>query len=240
MRFTLTAHTAANVHLAMRGRVRMAAAVATLATLAAAIPSSAAADPPTRITIVAVFDPVRFGEDAYVNGQLFGTAPAGQPVALEQSAPPFSAWAPVAQATTDAVGYYTFKLHPSQTMQYRTSSQGVPSERVVQVSVAPRIAFKATAAGRSSIRFSGTFAPALDGQSVAIQRRTRSGWKTVASARLHSGRTFQGRLRAHRATDLRAFYATDGAHMSASSRAVTAMPGAHAASARAAATIDRS
>ena len=44
----------------------------------------------------------------------------------------------MAQATADAVGYYTFKLHPSETMQYRTNSQGILSERVVQISVAPR------------------------------------------------------------------------------------------------------
>ena len=196
-----------------------------LAALAAAVPSTAAADPPTRITIVAVFDPIRYGENAYVNGQMFGTAQAGGTVTLEQSAPPFTDWAPVAQATADPVGYYSFKLRPSQTMQYRTNSQGVPSERVVQVSVAPRIAFRATAAGRSSIRFNGTFAPALAGQSIGIQRRTASGWKTVATARLRSGRTFAGRIRARRETTLRAFFATDGAHLTTRSRPATATPG---------------
>jgi hypothetical protein len=215
----------------MRLRLNVLAAIALLGA-----PATAAADPPTRITIVAAFDPLTYGENAYVNGQLFGTAQAGQLVGLEQSAPPFTDWAPVAQATADAAGYYSFKLRPSQTMQYRTGSHGVPSERVVQVSVAPRIAFKAAAAGNSSIRFSGTFAPALDGQSVAIQRRTTSGWKTVASVRLHSGKTFEGRVRAHRATQLRAFFTTDGAHLGAHSKTVPADPSAHAAGARAAAT----
>ena len=36
-------------------------------------------------------------------------------------------------------GYYSFELQPTQTMQYRTSSQGVASERAVQVSVRPRL-----------------------------------------------------------------------------------------------------
>jgi hypothetical protein len=198
----------------------MATAVAALAALAGAVPSTAAADPPTRVTIVSVFDPLTYGENAYVNGQLFGIAQAAQTVALEQAPPPFTVWTPVAQVAADAAGYYSFKLKPAQTMQYRTSSQGVPSERVVQVSVAPRIGFKAAAAGRSSIRFSGTFAPALDGQSVAIQRRTAGGWKTVVTARLHGGKTFQGRLRAHRSTQLRAFFATDGARLNAHSKTV--------------------
>jgi hypothetical protein len=206
---------------------RKLAVVAALATLAAAAPSTAAADPPTRITIVSVFDPISYGENAYVNGQLFAGAPAGQIVGLEQSAPPFTEWTPVAQVTTDAAGYYSFKLHPSQTLRYRTNSQGVLSERTVKVSVAPRIALTATAAGRTSIRFSGTFAPALEGQSVAIQRRNANGsWTTVAHARLHDGRTFQGRIRARRPLALRAFFEDDGVHLASSSRSVRVVPGA--------------
>jgi hypothetical protein len=198
-----------------------AAAVATAAIFAASFPSAAAADPPTRITVVSVFDPIDYGENAYVNGQLFGITPAGQVVGLEQSAPPYTEWTPVAQVTTDANGYYSFKLHPSQTLQYRTNSQGVLSERTVKVSVAPRIAFKAMAAGNTSIRFSGTFAPALDGQSVAIQRRNSNGsWTTVATSRLHAGKTFQGRIRARHPLTLRAFFPADGAHLYASSKAV--------------------
>ena len=190
------------------------------------LPAAAQADPPARVTIGAVFDPITYGENAYVNGQLVGDAQGGQVVALEQSPPPFTEWTAVAQATTDAVGYYSFKLQPSQTLQYRTSSQGVPSETVAQVSVAPRVGLTASAAGKSSVRFSGTFAPALAGQSVAIQRRSRSGtWTTVANARLNDGRTFKGRLRAHRPVVLRAVFATDGAHLDAFSNSVRAVPG---------------
>jgi hypothetical protein len=211
--FTLTANSAAKVKLA---------AVAALAALAAAVPSTAAADPPARITIVAVFEPVTFGENAYVNGQLLGDAQAGQPVALEQSAPPFTEWAPVAQTTADAQGYYSFKLHPDQTLQYRTNSQGIFSERVVQVSVAPRISLKAAAVDATTIRFSGTFAPALADQTVTIQRLTpRGSWTKVTSARLRGGNTFAGRFRARHTTTLRAFFASDGAHRDAFSRAVT-------------------
>jgi hypothetical protein len=191
------------------------------------LPAAAQADPPTRVTIGAVFDPITYGENAYVNGQLFGEAQGGQLVALEQSAPPFTEWAAVAQATADAAGYYSFKLHPSQTLQYRTSSQGVPSEKVAQVSVVPRVSLSAAAAGKTSVRFSGKFAPALAGQSIAIQRRSRSGaWTTVANARLHGGKTFEGRLRAHTAVVLRAVFATDGMHMDAFSNSVRVVPGA--------------
>jgi hypothetical protein len=190
------------------------------------LPAAAQADPPTRVTIGAVFDPITYGENAYVNGQLIGDAQGGQLVALEQSAPPFTEWTAVAQGTTDPAGYYSFKLQPSQTLQYRTSSQGVPSEKVAQVNVAPRIRLTAAAAGKTSVRFSGTFAPALAGQSVAIQRRSRGGaWTTVAKAPLHDGKTFTGRLRLHKPVVLRALFATDGAHLFGVSNSVRAVPG---------------
>ena len=231
MRSTLTTLCVANVY----GVPRIAAALAALAISVAAVPATAAADPPTRITIVAVFDPIDYGENAYVNGQLIGEGQGGQPVALEQSAPPFTDWAPVAQAAADAQGYYSFKLHPTQTLQYRTSSQGLGSERVVQVSVAPRIRLKAEAVGRSSVRFSGTVAPALEGQTVAIQRRLASGsWSTVTNARLHDGKTFAGRFRTRKPTTLRAYFESDGAHADGYSNVVKVTPG-HSATATAAA-----
>jgi hypothetical protein len=196
-----------------------------LAAAALALPAVALADAPGRITIVAVFNPITYGETAYVNGQLLGDGQGGKPVALEQSAPPYTEWAAVAQTTTDYAGYYSFKLQPTQTMQYRTSAEGVPSERSVQVNLAPRMKLKASAAGRKAIRFSGTFAPGLDGQSVAIQRRASSGgWTTVVNAKLHGGKTFQGRLRATKPVLLRAFFASDGAHLAGVSNAVRAAP----------------
>ena len=201
------------------------AAVAALAALVATVPSTAQADPPTRITIVAVFNPIAYGQKSYVNGQLFGPTAAGQVVGLEQSAPPFVVWTPVAQATTDFDGYYSFELRPDQTLEYRTNSEGIGSERVVQISVAPRISFTAVPAGRSSVRFSGTFSPALADESIAIQRRTRRGWQTISRARLRAGRTFAGRLRMRNPATLRAFYAKSAAHLPAGSRAVTVRPG---------------
>jgi len=190
---------------------------------------AAAQTPPQRVTIVSVFNPILFGEDAYVNGQLIGDEQGGQTVALEESPFPFTTWAAVASTTTDQNGYYSFKLRPSLTTHYRTvpgSGPGMTSEREVPVEVAPRIALKAVSAGRSSIRFSGSFAPRHDGQSVAIQRQSRGGgWTTVASARLSRGISFGGRLRARRPVVLRAFFVSDGDHLTGYSRPVRAAPG---------------
>jgi hypothetical protein len=213
-----------------------AAAVIGAVMLALAPTPAAVADPPARITIVSVFDPVTYGENAYVNGQLLGDDQGGQLVALEQSPPPFTEWTPVLQATSDPMGYYSFKLHPTQTMQYRTSSQGAGSERVVQISVAPRIRLKAEAVNRTSVRYSGRFAPVLAGQSVTIQRRLPGGgWANVVNARLHGGSRFAGRFRARHSMSVRAFYAGDGAHTNAGSNVVKIARTGGAASARAAA-----
>jgi hypothetical protein len=211
--------------------------VAIAAVAFVAMAPAALADPPARITVVGVFNPITYGDNAFVNGQLIGNEQGGGLVVLEQASPPaFTDWTPVAQVNADPAGYYSFKLRPTQNMQYRTSSQGFGSERSVQVNVAPRVRFTAAASGRSSIRFSGSIAPAFADQSIEIQRRvTGGGWTRVASARLKGGRTFAGRIRAKRATELRAFYPSDGTRLNGVSRAVKVTVSASGATARAAA-----
>jgi hypothetical protein len=212
----------------MRLEVKLALGAAFLA---AAVPSTATADPPTRITVVSVFNPIGYGDNDYVNGQLLGadgkTGQPGELVTLEQANPPaFADWAAVAQATSDWDGYYSFKLHPNQTMQYRTNSQGIYSEQAVQVSVTPRIRLKASSAGRTSVRFSGTIAPAFADQSVEIQRQLpRGGWTRVTTARLKGGDVFSGRIRAHKTVQLRAFFAASPAYLAGVSNVVQVTPG---------------
>src|SRR3954453_2957686 len=59
MRKNFATHSVVNF---FRVRGRTAAVLAAVAIPVAAVPSTAAADPPARITIVAVFDPITFGE----------------------------------------------------------------------------------------------------------------------------------------------------------------------------------
>jgi hypothetical protein len=176
---------------------------------------------------VSVFDPITYGENAFVNGQLVGEEDqAGQIVTLQESPFPFTTWTDVATTTTDYLGYYSFKRHPAQTTRYRTAWQGqLTSEREVQAAVAPRIQLRAAPAGRNVIRYTGRFSPALPGQRVALQRQAASGaWTTIATPALRSGLRFQGRLRARSAVVLRAFFATDGAHLDGFSNAVRVVP----------------
>jgi hypothetical protein len=200
------------------------ATLAALATMVAAVPPTASAVPPRRVAIIALFNPITFGEVTFINGRLVGSGQANQPVTLEQSAPPFTDWTPVQQTTSNGSGYYSFELRPADTMKYRATAQGTPS-KAVQIAVAPRITFKASAVGASSVRFSGTFGPARPGELVTIQRRSSTGaWATISSAGLRNGSVFSGRLRAHYRITLRAFYSGDDQHLSGRSNAITVVP----------------
>jgi hypothetical protein len=198
--------------------------LAVTAVLFGVLAAPAVAAAPARITIVSVFDPIKVGENGFVNGQLVSEADdqEGQTVGLEESPYPFTTWTPVAAATADFRGFYTFRVKPALTTHYRTVSQGMTSEREVPISVAPRIGFKAMPDGKSRIRYSGTLSPAKDGQSVTVQRQHSNGsWSSVASVTLKGGgKTFAGRLRARKTTVLRARFVSDGAHTDGYSRAV--------------------
>ena len=208
---------------------RLAAAACAAAALCVAAGPAQAGGPPARITIVSVFDPITFGERAFVNGQFVGDDDqGGQTVTLQELPFPFTApWVDVATTTTDYLGYYSFKRVPAASTHYRTVWNGqVVSEKEVQVGVAPRIALSAAAAGRASVRVSGTLAPAHTGQLITIQRRNPSGtWTTIASPQLRGGTKFEGRVRAHKPVVLRAFFAGDGDHLDGFSNAVRALPG---------------
>jgi hypothetical protein len=206
--------------------MRTRSTLAAVAALAMAVPPAATADspPPRRVAIIAVFNPITFGDVSFINGRLVGTSQGGQHVVLEQSAPPFTDWVPAFETTADASGYYSFEVQPGDTTQFRATAQGLPS-RPVEIMVTPRITLTAWAAGANSIRFSGRFGPARPAGLVTIQRRSSTGaWSTIASAGLGSGTTFAGHMRAHYRLTLRAIYPGDELHRTAVSNAVMVMP----------------
>ena len=180
---------------------------------------------PDEVRVVVVFTPITVGEPTYVNGVLRGVEQAGQTVALEESAFPFGAWTEVDTTTTDPGGYFSFKRRPSLITRWRavsrTANSGTSAE--VQGDVAPRVRFAVSLRGMTA-SYSGSLAPAHDGSSVEIQRRSRSGrWSRLTTARLR-GTGFRGRLRVRGRTVMRAFFAADGDHAIGASRPVTVDP----------------
>src|SRR3954447_7328599 len=207
----------------MRSRLILAA----VAALLMAAPSVATADspPPRRVAIIAVFNPITFGEVSFINGRLVGSGQAGQDVVLEQSAPPFTDWVPTFETTADSGGFYSFEVQPGDTTQFRATAQGTPSQPV-QISVTPKLTLKASGVGASGVRFSGTLRPARPAGLVTIQRRSSTGrWANIGSAGLGTGTSFSGHLHAHYKLTLRAIYPGDDLHPTGISNTVTVTPG---------------
>lgn len=154
---------------------------------------------PDRITILAIFKTIEFGERAFVSGRFrrlenpdAEVQPyAGRKVTLEEAPFPFTAFTPVASATTDRDGYYAFASSPQLHTRYRVVSADPPVQSEAKLI---RVRLHATLEAGSdsvrkgrSVRLSGQVEPAHSGNRVEIQRRTKAGrWQTVARATLRT------------------------------------------------------
>jgi stage II sporulation protein D len=103
-----------------------------------------------------------------------------------QQRPYGGSWEAPAAIAPDSNGEFTVIASPTVTTSYRaTSSTGRGA--IVQVAVAPRVRV-----AYSGGAFSGSVAPvgAAAGKSVAIQRKTASGWTTITTARIRADGSF--------------------------------------------------
>lgn len=142
--------------------------------------------PPT-VTIAAAPLTVTFGGTTTISGQVTN-APAGTTVTLQQSPHPFAAYSDAGTPVAiDAAGGYSFPVVPGLHTRYRVVVQSTPpvTSGEVTVLVRYRVSLKvsATKVKRGTrVRFKGKVAPAHDGRKVKIQRKSSSGFKTVAKA----------------------------------------------------------
>ncbi|MDQ3936602.1 MAG: hypothetical protein M3340_18430 [Actinomycetota bacterium] len=165
-----------------------------LATLAAALLAAPAAhaQPPSphALSIAASTPRVVFGEKVALTGQLTGADNAGETITLEEDPFPFGDFKNAATTMTAADGTYRFERTPSLNVKYRSESKGrsAATSPEVLVAVAPRIVLAvsdSTPKAGQRVKFSGTVAPAHDGQKAQIQRRRSDGrYVTVARATL--------------------------------------------------------
>jgi hypothetical protein len=163
------------------------------AALAAALlaPAAQAAPPtPHQLTLAASSPRVVFGEKVTLAGQLTGAESAGETITLQEDPFPFGEFKNSVSTLAGADGTYRFERTPSVNVRYRANakSKSPATSGEATVAVAPAVAFsvsdKTPEAGQK-VKFSGTVAPAHDGQKASIQRRTSSGgYKTIARATL--------------------------------------------------------
>jgi len=136
---------------------------------------------------------VIYGSAVVVSGQLGGQNSAGRQLVLQSRTFPFkAAWANTGDpVTASPTGSYAFRVASvAASTEYRVApadSTAGPS-RGVTVSVAPLVTTRVSTAHPlrgKSVRFSGTMRPASSGARFAIQKRSGTGWVTVAGGVVH-------------------------------------------------------
>jgi hypothetical protein len=163
-------------------------AVAASAAAATAIPAVALAAPPTphQLSIAAQPNPVEFGKPVAVTGKLTGADSAGEDITLREDPFPFGNFNNSGSTTTKEDGTYGFTVTPTVNTKYQaTAKSKAPADSpVLTVQVATRVGFvvgDTTPKVGQTVTFKGRVYPPHDGQSVLLQRRNDSGWKTVAT-----------------------------------------------------------
>lgn len=204
------------------------AAIAAVSLAGAAVPSFAAK--PVKgatLTIAVSPTPVRYGTYTGISGQL-SSKQAGVPLILQAQPYPFTgAWSDVATADTLADGNYTFSQLPSENTHYRVTTKDKPAVTSPEAGVLVRwdvgLGVSDTTPRKGArVRFHGAVRPPLPNGTVAIQKRTATGWKTVKTTVMRTGTpsasTYSTRLRIRRNGRYRAVVLGNGSHETGISR----------------------
>jgi hypothetical protein len=161
----------------------MKRALAIAACLAVSSTVSATAQPPQRtLTLSGSPTTVKFGGTVTLSGKLTGSNVDGRNVHIEQDVLPLDSFARAGETTTNTTGDFTLALKPTANSRFRASSGSVDSN-TVDIAVRPLVTLKLsdrTPRRGQRVRFFGRVCPEHDGVRVALQRRSSSGWRTIA------------------------------------------------------------
>jgi hypothetical protein len=192
---------------------------------ALALPVNLAAKPaPRTLSIAAAPAKVKFGGSITLSGKLSGTNADGRTIRIEQDAFPLDAFDNAGNATTNATGDWSLAVTPGSNTRYRASSGNVDSP-TVDVMVRPAITLRLsdrTPKRGKRVRFRGRLCPEHDNVAIALQRRSRSGWRTVAKPVLAdvagvACSSYSRRLRVRRNGAYRARFLGDSDHVAGNS-----------------------
>jgi hypothetical protein len=160
-----------------------------------------------------------------LSGKLVGAKVDAKSVTVRQDPFPIDGFANAGSATTNATGDWSLALKPSANTRYQAHS-GKADSPAVDVMVRPAVSLKLsdrTPKRGTRVRFSGMLCPEHDGVAIALQRRTATGWHTVAKPVLKdvAGATcssYAKRLRVRRDSAYRARFLGDADHAAGNSR----------------------
>lgn len=206
--------------------ITFAAFLAGVAALVAmVVPADAQKPSPDTLTITADRSTVKFGGSVTLSGKLTGSKVSGRNVRVEQDPFPLGSFDNAGSATTNAAGDWSLVVKPTATTRYRAGS-GKADSPTLDVAVRPSVTLRLsdrTPERGKRVRFSGRVCPEHDTVAILLQRRGKSGWKTVASPVLAdvpgaACSSFARRLRVRRDGAYRARFPGDADHAAGNSR----------------------
>jgi hypothetical protein len=152
--------------------------------LAAFAVTASAQQQPRTLTITGSPTAVKFGTQITLSGKLTGPNSDGRNVRVERDVLPLDSFSNAGNATTNATGDWSLVVTPDANARYRASSGNTDSTTTVDVTVRPRISLRLsdrTPARGQRVTFRGRVCPEHDGVTIALQRRSSTGWRTIAT-----------------------------------------------------------
>jgi len=212
------------------GAVLAAALVCAGPAVAAKPPKGGKPNP--NLTIKSSAGTVTFGRTVTISGTT-KNVPAGTVIEVQQNPYPYAGFKPTGKTgVVDPSGNYSIpgvvpQVHTQYKVMAKTSPPTESGTTFVQVRL--RVSFRvsdSTPKRGSLVRFSGTVAPAHDGKPVLIQKKTSTGYKTVARTTLLDNGTdtskYSKRLRIRRSGTYRVVVVSgDQDHLNGTSRTRT-------------------
>ena len=163
-----------------------ALALTPIAVAAAQKPPKAPKAPKGKLTLSATPNPIKYGSAVTLSGKLGGSKIDGQSVTLRSDPFPFDAFKNARSATTNATGNYSLAQQPLVNTRYQ-ATQGGAASGIVAVLVRPRVSLRLsdyTPKRGQRVRFSGRVCPEHDGSALLIQRRFKTGYRSVRKTTL--------------------------------------------------------
>src|SRR3954465_2052256 len=187
------------------GMKKLSAALALV--LVCAGPAVAAKPPPKppkanpNLTIKTSAGAVTFGRTVTLSGTS-KNIPAGTTIEVQQNPYPYAGFKPTGKTgVVDPSGNWSIAgVAPQVHTQYKVTAKTSPAtdSTSVFVRVRLRVSFSvsdATPKRGARVRFSGTVAPPHPGKPILIQKKTSTGYRTIARTTLSATSTYSKRLR---------------------------------------------
>ena len=151
----------------------------------AAKPPPKPGQPNNNLTIKASATAVTFSRSVTISGTTKGM-PAGTVVELQANPYPYAGFKPTGKTTVvDPTGNYAIAVVPQMHTQYKVVAKTSPPTESTAVFVRVRlnVSFRvsdSTPKKGAMVRMYGTMSPEHDGKPILIQKKTTTGYKTVA------------------------------------------------------------